>query len=93
MVPFSRKHSNSIGVKVRYEYPAICACGQQPVLANAPAPTAPALSGALLVSKTPGSGDQALPEAGTNLPLYGVLGMLLLAMGAVLMFWRKPVRS
>ena len=53
----------------------------------------PALAGALLISKTPGAGDSALPEAGTNLPLYGVLGMILLAMGAALTFWRRPVRS
>ena len=65
----------------------------KPEVANAPAPSAPTLSGALLVSKTPGAGDQSLPEAGTNLPLYGLLGMILLAMGAALMFWRRPVRS
>ncbi|QMV17375.1 LPXTG cell wall anchor domain-containing protein [Granulicella sp. 5B5] len=65
----------------------------KPEVANAPAPSTPALSGALLVFKTPGSGDSALPEAGTNLPLYGLLGMILLAMGAALTFWRRPVRS
>lgn len=65
----------------------------KPEVANAPAPEAPALEGALLVSKTPGSGDSALPEAGTNLPLYGLLGMILLAMGAGLTFWKRPVRS
>jgi hypothetical protein len=65
----------------------------KPEVVNAPAPTAPALNGVLLVSKTPGSGDSALPEAGTNLPLYGVLGMLLLAVGAAMAFWRRPVRS
>lgn len=65
----------------------------KPEVANAPAPSTPALAGALLISKTPGAGDSALPEAGTNLPLYGVLGMILLAMGAALTFWRRPVRS
>ncbi len=65
----------------------------KPEVANAAAPAAPALSGVLLVSKTPGLGDSALPEAGTNLPMYGVFGMLLLAIGAAMTFWRKPVRS
>lgn len=64
----------------------------KPTALNAPAPKIPALTGVLLVSKTPGAGDQALPEAGTNLPLYGSLGLVLLALGALL-FWRRPARG
>jgi hypothetical protein len=63
----------------------------KPEVANAPAPPTPALTGALLVAKTMGDGATALPEAGTNLPLYGVLGFVLLMLGFGLM--RKPVKS
>ena len=62
----------------------------KPEVLNAKVTKLPALTGALLVSKTPGAGDQALPEAGTNLPLYGVLGLVLLALGGLLL-WRRPV--
>jgi LPXTG-motif cell wall-anchored protein len=64
----------------------------KPEVANAPAPATPALTGALLVAKTMGDGATALPEAGTNLPLYGVLGFVLLALGFGLVM-RKPVTS
>jgi hypothetical protein len=63
----------------------------KPEVANAPAPPTPALTGALLVAKTMGDGATALPEAGTNLPLYGVLGFVLLMLGFGLM--RKHVKS
>jgi hypothetical protein len=63
----------------------------KPEVANAPAPPTPALTGALLVAKTMGDGATALPEAGTNLPLYGVLGFVLLMLGFGLI--RKPVKS
>jgi LPXTG-motif cell wall-anchored protein len=62
-----------------------------PKALSAPAPEAPAMSGALLVAKT--GGDAALPEAGTNLPLYGVLGLIMLSLGAFLMFFRRGVRA
>jgi hypothetical protein len=65
----------------------------KPEVANAAPPTAPAMSGALLVAKTLGSGESSVPEAGTNLPLYGLLGACLLAMGLGLMRFRKPVRA
>jgi hypothetical protein len=62
----------------------------KPEVANAPAPATPALTGALLVAKSMGDGATALPEAGTNLPLYGVLGTVLLATGFGLFMLRKP---
>jgi hypothetical protein len=64
----------------------------KPEIANAAAPSAPALTGALLVAKTLGDGEAALPEAGTNLPLYGLVGLGLLMIGGFMMM-RKPVRS
>jgi LPXTG-motif cell wall-anchored protein len=65
--------------------------GDDPKALSAPAPDAPTLSGALLVSKT--GGDAALPEAGTKLPLYGALGLVMLSLGAFLMFFRRGVRA
>jgi LPXTG-motif cell wall-anchored protein len=62
----------------------------KPEVANAPAPQAPAQTGTLLVAKTLGDDAAALPEAGTNLPLLGLSGIILLALGAVLFFVRKP---
>lgn len=62
----------------------------KPEIANAPAPKAPAQTGTLLVAKTLGDDAAALPEAGTNLPLLGLSGLALLALGAVLFFIRKP---
>jgi len=32
-----------------------------------------------------------VPLAGTNLPLYGLIGLCLLVMGVGLMVWRRPV--
>ena len=64
----------------------------KPAVANAPAPATPELKGALLVSKSLGDGATALPEAGTNLPLYGVLGLALLALGFGLTMVRRPAR-
>jgi hypothetical protein len=61
-----------------------------PEVANAPAPPAPPMAGALLVAKTMGSGESSVPLAGTNLPLYGLIGMCLLALGVGLMLWRRP---
>lgn len=49
--------------------------------------TAPAQAGALLVAKADGEGD--LPAAGTHLPLFGVLGVVLLLAGFALMSVRK----
>jgi LPXTG-motif cell wall-anchored protein len=63
----------------------------KPEVANAAAPTAPAQTGAVLVAKTLGDDAAALPEAGTKLPLLGVLGLALLTLGAGLFFVRKPV--
>lgn len=52
----------------------------------------PAQSGALLVAKT--ATEEDLPAAGTNLPLFGATGMVLLSAGLGLMAWRrKPVRG
>jgi len=61
-----------------------------PEVANAPAPPAPPMAGALLVAKTLGSGESSVPLAGTNLPLYGLIGMCLLALGVGLLIWRRP---
>jgi hypothetical protein len=49
----------------------------------------PAMSGALLVAKTGGAAED-LPAAGTHLPLFGVLGSVLLVMGFALLSVRKP---
>jgi len=62
-----------------------------PAVVNAPAPPAPAMAGVLLVAKTMGSGESSVPLAGTNLPLYGLIGLCLLVMGVGLMVWRRPV--
>jgi len=62
----------------------------KPEVANAAAPATPPLSGSLLVFKTLGEGESSIPEAGTNLPLYGVLGLCLMALGFVVMRLRKP---
>jgi hypothetical protein len=64
-----------------------------PEVANAPAPPAPAMAGVLLVAKTAGSGESSVPLAGTNLPLYGLIGACLLAVGLGMMLWRRPVRE
>ena len=52
--------------------------------ADGPIPVPPPMSGTLLVAKT-----DELPLAGTNLPLYGVVGFALLLLGFALL--RKPV--
>ncbi len=58
----------------------------------ASATATPALVGALLVSKGASEGD--MPAAGTNLPLIGLVGAMMLAMGFWLRsFGRKPVRQ
>ncbi len=57
----------------------------------ASATSVPPMSGVLLVSNPPGDGD--LPAAGTNLPLYGVLGLLSLSLGFALLRIRKPVKQ
>jgi LPXTG-motif cell wall-anchored protein len=62
----------------------------KPEVANAPAPKAPSQTGTLLVAKTLGDDAAALPEAGTKLPLFGVMGLCLLMLGAGLFFVRKP---
>ena len=55
------------------------------------ASTTPAMSGTLLVSKTANADD--MPSAGTNLPLYGITGIVAVLFGiALLAFNRKPVR-
>jgi hypothetical protein len=60
-----------------------------PEVVNAPAPPAPAMAGALLVAKTMGSGESSVPLAGTNLPLYGLMGICLLAVGMGMMLYRR----
>lgn len=52
------------------------------------ASSAPAQTGALLVAKTGGEDD--LPAAGTNLPLFAALGAGFMAAGLLLMGIRKP---
>ncbi len=64
-----------------------------PEAANAPPPAAPAMAGVLLVAKTLGSGESSVPLAGTNLPLLGLTGICLLALGLGLMVWRKPAEQ
>jgi LPXTG-motif cell wall-anchored protein len=51
-----------------------------------PPPATPAMSGTLLVLKT-----DDLPSAGTNLPLYGLIGLALMLAGFVVLRFRKPV--
>ncbi len=53
-------------------------------------PATPPMKGTLLVAKTLGEGEAELPLAGTNLPLYGIAGFVLLAGGIGLMSFRKP---
>jgi hypothetical protein len=48
------------------------------------------MSGVLLVAKTAGSGESSVPLAGTNLPLYGLVGICLLVVGFGMMVWRRP---
>ena len=50
----------------------------------------PAMSGTLLVAKTAAAED--MPSAGTNLPLYGISGLVAMLFGiGLLAFNRKPV--
>jgi hypothetical protein len=64
----------------------------KPEAASAVVPAPPAQTGALLVAKTLADGEASVPEAGTNLPLYGIMGFALLMLGGFMML-RKPVRS
>jgi LPXTG-motif cell wall-anchored protein len=41
------------------------------------------------VAKTLGSGESSVPLAGTNLPLYGLMGICLLAVGMGMMLYRR----
>lgn len=53
------------------------------------APATPAMAGTLLLAKT-----DELPSAGTNLPLYGLIGVSMLLAGfALLRFRRQPARA
>jgi len=61
----------------------------KPEVANAAAPATPPMAGSLLVAKTLGSGESTVPEAGTQLPLYGALGAGLMALGFALLY-RRP---
>jgi hypothetical protein len=56
---------------------------------TASASAAPPLAGTLLVAKTAAADD--MPSAATNLPLYGLTGLLLVACGGFL-YLRKPAR-
>ena len=51
----------------------------------AAAPDTPPMAGALLVVKT-----DDLPSAGTNLPLYGVVGFAMLLLGFAMLRFRRP---
>jgi hypothetical protein len=64
----------------------------KPEVANAAAPSAPTQTGALLVAKTLADGEASVPEAGTNLPLYGIMGFALLMIGGFLMLRKPAVR-
>jgi hypothetical protein len=57
----------------------------------ASATSTPAMAGVLLVSNPAGEGD--LPAAGTNLPLFGVLGLLSLSLGFAVLRIRKPLKQ
>jgi len=58
----------------------------------ASASATPAMAGALLVAKTASADD--MPAAGTNLPLIGLVGAMMLMIGIWLRgFGRKPVRQ
>jgi LPXTG-motif cell wall-anchored protein len=52
--------------------------------ADAPPPATPPMMGALLIEKS-----DDLPSAGTNLPLYGLIGLALMTMGFVVLRFRK----
>jgi hypothetical protein len=56
------------------------------------ASSTPPLSGALLVAKV-GAAAEDLPAAGTHLPLFAALGLSCLALGFMLMTYRKPVNQ
>jgi len=58
---------------------------------GASATAAPAQAGALLVAHAAGGDD--LPAAGTNLPLFGGLGLVCLSLGLALLNLRKPVKQ
>jgi hypothetical protein len=59
---------------------------------TASATSVPPLKGVLLVAKTAAADD--MPSAGTNLPLFALLGGLMLILGsALLMLTAKPVRQ
>jgi hypothetical protein len=64
--------------------------GAPPAETNAAAPATPPMAGALLVAKTLAAGESDLPLAGTNLPLFAVMGFALLALGLGLLTFRKP---
>ena len=58
----------------------------------ASASATPALVGSLLVAKTASADD--MPSAGTNLPLYGIAGIMAMLGGFLLLgFNRKPTRG
>ena len=58
---------------------------------GASATSTPAQSGALLIAKA--AGEEDLPAAGTHLPLYLVLGIGCLSLGAALLVYRRPMQQ
>jgi hypothetical protein len=58
---------------------------------GASATAAPAQAGALLVAHAAGGDD--LPAAGTNLPLFGSIGLVCLSLGLALLNLRKPAKQ
>jgi hypothetical protein len=56
------------------------------------ATSTPAPAGTLLVAKA-AAAEEDLPAAGTHLPLFGALGAGCLALGLVLLTFRKPVNQ
>jgi len=59
---------------------------------GASATSTPPQSGALLVAKV-GAAAEDLPAAGTHLPLFAALGLSCLALGFMLLTYRKPVNQ
>lgn len=65
----------------------------EPAAAPVPAPATPHLAGALLVARSDAETAADLPLAGTNLPLFGLVGATLLAAGLALLTFTRRTRQ